>query len=1218
MTTVLRRAALGLLLLSGIGSAHAQSCLSLASTDVAVTESFDTLANSGSSATLPAGWALRETGTNANGLYTAGTGSSNTGDSFSFGASGSSERALGGLRSGSLVPGFGACLRNDTGGDITALDVAYVGEQWRMGTAGRVDRLDVQVSYDATSLADGTWSTLTELAFVAPSNAGTVGLRDGNAAANRTALSTTIGSLAVPEGATVWLRWVDTDASGADDGLAIDDVSVIARGAGVSPPRLSVADAAIDEGDAGSSPLFFTFSLNKPAAAGGVVVDYASADGTAGAGSDFVAVAGQATIAEGQTSVTISVDVLGDTAVEGDEAFFVNVVAATGATVADGQAAATIRTDDFVLTAIHQIQGSGSRSPIEGQFVTTTGIVTGRKNNGFFLQAPDAEADADPLTSDGVFVFTGGAPSAAATVGNRVRVRGTVLEFVPPAAPAQRPLTQLGGSPTVTALSSGNPMPAPIPLTADMTTADGGLEQLEFAEGMRVTVASVTVVAPTLGSSPDPKTTGTVNGILTAVITGVARPFREPGVSVFDAIPGGASSPPIPVWDANPEAITIDSDTLGGPAFVLDLPAGSVIEGLTGPLDYGFLRYTVHRDPAVPINVAFVPQIRAARVPTADEFTVASYNLERFFDTVNDPAIGEPVLSAAQFDLRLRKASLGIRDYLHAPDVLVTIEVENLATLQALAARINADAVAAGQPDPQYVAYLEEGNDVGGIDTGMLVKTAATAGGAPRVEVLAVTQVGKDATWTQPNGSPDTLNDRPPLVLDAVVRFDDGRAYPVTVVGVHQRSLIDVEADTATGERVRLKRLRQAEFLAQYLQQRQAASADTRLVVLGDFNAFGFNDGLVDSMNVVTGTPTPDAQTVVAGDGIDYVDPDLVNLDQTLPPEERYSFMFDGNAQTLDHVLVNEEAVVTTRRLALDHARINADFTDTSRANAAVPTRTADHDPVIAYFDPRPRADLAVTATAGPATRINLPATFTATVRNNGPDAAEAIGVGFALDGELPTMAVVAPAGWSCDAAQVDAGRTTVACLTATLANGAEAAFSISATTTQAQANAPLTLAVAVEAQSLDEVPANDEAVASVAVVAEADLAVALGGPDKKLHYDRVEPFALLFTHRGPDAAWQPVVTLAGDAPAANVAIAPVAGWTCEVAGDAARFVATCRTAGAFAAGASQRFDVAIRVPARPDSTGFLTLQATAASATPELVPADNTASYRNRIVGVP
>lgn len=73
MTTVLRRAALGLLLLSGIGSAHAQSCISLAPTDVAVTESFDTLVSSGTSATPAADWALRKTGTSGEGLYAAST-----------------------------------------------------------------------------------------------------------------------------------------------------------------------------------------------------------------------------------------------------------------------------------------------------------------------------------------------------------------------------------------------------------------------------------------------------------------------------------------------------------------------------------------------------------------------------------------------------------------------------------------------------------------------------------------------------------------------------------------------------------------------------------------------------------------------------------------------------------------------------------------------------------------------------------------------------------------------------------------------------------------------------------------------------------------------------------------------------------------------------------------------------------------------------------------
>ena len=77
------------------------------------TQDFNTLANSGTSAALPVDWVLAESGTNANLTYTAGTGSSTTGDSYSFGAAASTERALGGLLSGSLTPTFGASFIKD-------------------------------------------------------------------------------------------------------------------------------------------------------------------------------------------------------------------------------------------------------------------------------------------------------------------------------------------------------------------------------------------------------------------------------------------------------------------------------------------------------------------------------------------------------------------------------------------------------------------------------------------------------------------------------------------------------------------------------------------------------------------------------------------------------------------------------------------------------------------------------------------------------------------------------------------------------------------------------------------------------------------------------------------------------------------------------------------------------------------------------------------------
>lgn len=1011
----------------------------------------------------------------------------------------------------------------------------------------------------------------------------------------------------------VQVRIITSNAVGNDEWVGIDDIAIAAE---AGPTVLSINDTSVDEGDSGTTPLFFTFSLSKPADAGGVSIEYATADGSATAGSDYTAATSTIVIPEGQTSVSISIDALGDTAPESDESFVVDIVSASGVDVGDAQGVGSIRNDDFVIIPIHDIQGAGATSPLANQFVATTGIVTGRKSNGFFLQASDGEADLDPATSEGVFVFTGGVPSTAAAVGNRVRVRGTVFEFVPPSDPAQAPLTEIGGSPIVTLLTTGNALPAPMPLTADDPAVQSG--QLESLEGMRVTAPSFTVAAPTDGNTNEPNATGTTNGIFHGVVTGIARPFREPGIPVLDPIPGGGTSPPIPRWDSNPELLTVDSDTLGGAAYKLDVAAGTVITDLTGPLDFGFRRYTIHRDPNVAIDITPVAP-RAARTPTSDEFTIAGYNLERFFDTINDPAVDETVLTPAAYERRLGKASLGIRDALHTPDILAVVEMENLGVLQTLAQRINSDAVAAGQPDPQYVAYLQEGNDIGGIDVGFLVKTAEAAPGIARVEVQAVTQIGKDTTWTEPDGDSAILNDRPPLQLDAVIHYADGRTFPITVIAVHQRSLRGAETDDDAGDRIRRKRQVQAEFLATLIDDLQTANPGRRIVTLGDFNAFAFNDGLSDTMNVVTGTPTPDAQTVVAGDGIDLVDPDLVNLGELAPATERYSFVFDGNAQTLDHVLVNEELIVSSYDASIDHARINGDFPENMRNDAASPARLSDHDPVIAYFHPRRTADLAVSATAASATvHVDQNIAFNVTLSNLGPDAAEFPGIGFAVAAELPTLAITAPAGWNCDAPTIENGSTSIACAATTLAHGDSAVFALNATATHAQVGTQVTLAVAATAQSLDPATANNQATAGVDVVAEADLSVSLAGPAKKLHYGYTEAFVLIMRNDGPDSAWQPQVTLRGDAPGANVAVVAPAGWQCAVVDDASGFEAACTYAGAFAAGASQRFDFAITVPARPDSTQFLSLRADVDATTPEPSPANNTATYSNRIVGVP
>lgn len=100
----------------------------------------------------------------------------------------------------------------------------------RLGTAGRADRLDFQYSVDATSLSTGTWTNVDALDFSSPTTTGTLGALNGNDAANRTAVGSTISGLNIPAGATFYIRWTDFNASGADDGLAVDDFSITPNG----------------------------------------------------------------------------------------------------------------------------------------------------------------------------------------------------------------------------------------------------------------------------------------------------------------------------------------------------------------------------------------------------------------------------------------------------------------------------------------------------------------------------------------------------------------------------------------------------------------------------------------------------------------------------------------------------------------------------------------------------------------------------------------------------------------------------------------------------------------------------------------------------------------------------------------------------------------------------------------------------------------------------
>lgn len=365
---------------------------SLTTLGTAFTENFDSLLDGSA---LPMGWGFSEAGANANAVYSVGTGSGNAGDTYSFGASGSTDRAFGTLLSGSNAPTIGAQFTNSTGTTIGSLQIAYTGEQWRLGATGRTDRLDFQISFDATSLTTGTWMNIDALDFSSPVTAGTVGALNGNSAANRTAISATYDILqGIPAGATFWIRWVDFNAAGSDDGLAIDDFSITAIGQQANPGTFSVASASASE-EQGFVDLLVT---RTGGSSGAATVSYTLAGITATAGTDFNATAGTVSFADGETQRAIRVAVTNDTLFEGDETFEVTLTGTTAGTIGTATATGTIINDDasplppsLSIANASVTEGNSGTTQIRFE-VTRTGSGSGEASADYTVNFGNANA----------------------------------------------------------------------------------------------------------------------------------------------------------------------------------------------------------------------------------------------------------------------------------------------------------------------------------------------------------------------------------------------------------------------------------------------------------------------------------------------------------------------------------------------------------------------------------------------------------------------------------------------------------------------------------------------------------------------------------------------------------------------------------------------------------------------------------------------------------
>jgi predicted extracellular nuclease len=865
--------------------------------------------------------------------------------------------------------------------------------------------------------------------------------------------------------------------------------------------------------------------------------------------------------------------------------------------------AATLSITVATLVPIHAIQGSGNLSPFTGHTVVTEGIVTARRSNGFYLQTPFEQDDANQETSEGIFVFTSSAPTVAATVGNRVRVQGKVAEFVPASNPHQLTITELT-APVLSVISTGNSLPDPVILhVGDYLRADS-LDSMERLEGMRV-AADLVVVAPGGAFINEASATSPADGVFYTTLAGVARPMREPGVSVLDTTPFPAGVTP-PVFDSNPERLRVQSTGQTG-ALAIAVDVGDRVDGLVGVIDYAFGAYNLLPDPSSPTIVHPGATPRAVTPAAADEIAIGGFNLLRFFDDVNAASISDPVLTPTALQNRLRKTANAICGYVGAPDILGVVEVENLDVLQRLADTINAGDTqepGACARNPQYVAILLEGNDVGGIDVGFLVSTAEVGGGTPRVEVLDIQQLGKDATLANPDGSTSLLNDRPSLLLRARVHHANGASRELAVIVNHLRSLSDANSmDPGTngwataGARVRAKRAEQARFLGEVVQQMQEADPNERLVLLGDFNAFEFNDGYVDSMGILGGDAA-DAGSVLTHVPSPVTRP-LVNLSSLMPEAERYSFSFDGNAQSLDHLLVSQSILDQGFGVRGEHARINADFGEDNFGDWTVPVRVSDHDPVVLFLrdEAFATADVAVSVQANATDVVpGATATFGVGVANGGPDAAALARVAMRIDSADAPFSVDAPAGWTCFAPVADGtDGQRIDCATGSLANAGTAGFAVSVVA-PAPGGRALSLRASASTSVTDPAQGNNLAEASVAITATADVAVAVDANASSVRVGQDAVFGVGVGNGAATDAQSAVLDLELSAALAGVQVDAAAGWTCDAPVTTDRTRVHC-TAATLAAGTQAGFTV--RAPA-PDALGnaTLALAATLSSAT--------------------
>lgn len=683
----------------------------------------------------------------------------------------------------------------------------------------------------------------------------------------------------------------------------VDDLGVAVGGGGL-PTLALVGPATVAEG-AGT----LTITLTRSNADDAVTIALtASPSGTLG---DTMV-----SFAIGELTADVVVDISDDTLQDGDQLITLTA-SADGYTQAT--LAITVNDDDIPTLAIHAVQGAAHASPVTGLVVQIAdAVVTARDARGFWMQEPDAEVDGDPATSEGLYVFTSTAPTAA--VGDLVSVRGRVVEFFPDGVSGDGlAFTELSGV-TVSVLSSGTTLPTPVVIGAagrypptsvieddafsSFDPANDGIDFYESLEGMRVAIDDAVVVGPTNGF-------GEI-WVLTDGGAGATSRSERGGVRLTAS-------------DFNPERIQVEDYLIDGEpaADVGDSFPGRII----GVLHYNFDNYRVYNSEPLPtlVDGGLTPETTTLTHHPLHgllrQVRIAALNVENLFPS----------------DTRVSDHARAIVERLDAPLIVALEEIQDAtgptndgttdgtATGAALITAISA----LGGPAYQYVEIAPQNNQDGGqpggnIRQAFFFRAPVTLKPGIIGDAVTANQVLADGTLSLSLGridptNPAFTNSRKPLAATFRVHGRD-----LVVIANHWNSkggdqplFGRFQPPTPVSE---VQRMAQAQAVAGFVDAILDRDPQALVAVVGDLNDFGWSAPL---------------QTLHSTG--------MVALDELLPANARYTYVFQGNSQSLDHLLASP--ALASVLPAVDIVHSNSEFA----------AQISDHDPGITRLTVLPR-----------------------------------------------------------------------------------------------------------------------------------------------------------------------------------------------------------------------------------------------------------------------